>query len=222
MGKGLHFRQVLDCTSAIALTKLTSHSTRHSQARVNIGEEPGRVLLDLTKSKSLTSINPVHHQSRSERSDQTSHTPTNLALAFRVRERQPRRPSRIDTCLMDMRRRLGRRLVLALEVEDGDVVADGVEVDVDAEGEDALGAWQAARAAGAVVHLARKDAGVADAPRHGRAGDDLVGGRVHDVGGGEGEDAGGDGEAGVEVVVGVLLFVGDAFPAVCGGVSGRR
>lgn len=81
-------------------------------------------------------------------------------------ESLPRRTGHALVTLVDVGGSVGRRLVLALEAEEGDLVADGVILGVDAELVDALGALETT---GELV------LGV----------DDLVRGGNDDVGGGE-------------------------------------
>lgn len=131
----------------------------------------------------------------------TLHTPNanpHIAVAHRIRERQPRRAVLAFRALVHMRGRLGRGLVFAAEAREADVVADEVERGVDAEIVGGLGAGEAPR-------------------------EDGVGGAVDDlIGCGEDVEGGCEGDDGVRwgAVGGVLAGAGGVFVEFLAGAGG--
>ena len=131
----------------------------------------------------------------------TLHTPNanpHIAVAHRIRERQPRRAVLALGGLMHMRGRLGRGLVFPAEAREADVVADEIEIGVDAEIVGGLGARQAPREDGV-----------------GGAVDDLVRGREDVEGGCEWDDW-----VCWRAVGGVLAGAGGVFVEVGAGAGG--
>lgn len=133
--------------------------------------------------------------------DLTLHAPNTVPhrpIPHRVGERQPRRSIPPPGGLMHVRRRLRGRSIFATEAGKRDVVANQIEVGVDAEVVGGLCAREATggdRVSGAI--------------------DDLIGGSEDMVGGGELED----GVAGARARVGwkVLSGAGWVFVEVCAG-----
>lgn len=141
---------------------------------MRIRHESRRVRLNHANMKSLTRILSINHDSRGERTLKTSrtvpqrHIITNL---LRVGERDPRRPRRALCRLVNMRRGGGRGIEFALEVVEGDVVADHVGRTVDAEMELTRSAGDAAGGFSAVDDFF----GDGIDGLHGREGEELVG-----------------------------------------------
>lgn len=156
-------------------SELPTHRSRHRQRRVHIRKESLRILLDLPHLKPLPRIRSTSRQTRAKRPSQTSHTPPHLPIGtyrLRIRERDARRTGLALRSLVDVRGRERGGLVLALEIVEGDVVADCVLVGVEAEEVEAFGAGEAA--GGGVVGI-----------------DDLVWGSENGEGGGEVEGGSG-------------------------------
>lgn len=123
------------------LSNLAADRTRDSQRGVDISEEGSRVGLDLADVEVGASVNAVVVlNAGGEGSLKAADGDTLLVIADGVGEGEARRASLALGRLVDVGGGVGSRLVLAPEVLQLDVVADQVEVGVDAEVVVALGA----------------------------------------------------------------------------------
>lgn len=128
---------------------------------MDIGEEHGRVLLNLSDVEALASVLAVRSDTSAERSREAADAvPGTLAFTSGVREGNttgenrvsivsctqtsglkrenvPRRTGLADSSLVNMGSRGRRRLVVTTEASDGNVVANHIVVGVDAKLEDA-------------------------------------------------------------------------------------
>ena len=149
--------------------QLATHGTRHGERRVNISIVRLGVLLNLPNMEPISLIRTTSSlNTRLKRASQAPKANALIAIARsdRVGERQTRRASIARNVIVDVGGGDGGRLVVAFEAVEGDVVADGVVVGVDAEVEVGPRAGQAAgEGAGGV--------------------DDFVGGALEGVGRGE-------------------------------------
>lgn len=189
------------------LCELAADGASNSLGRVHVGEESLGVRLNaldvealalvLTSSRVLNTGNETILSSL-KTSDATADV---LADGLRVGEGEARGTRLALRCLVDVRGRLGGRLVVALEAGQGDVVADQVGVSVDAELVQAFGAFEAA---GVLVLSV----------------DDFLGDGGDFVGRGEVEGTClGDWEGllGEEVEMGFVAWERGAYPHPCGG-----
>lgn len=147
--------------------QLAAHRAGQGQARVGVCKEPSRVGLDLRHSEPGARIGALHHDARGERAPHAAdavHDPRRrVPHGDGVGERDPRRAGLTHRRLVDVRRRRGGRVKVALEVREGDVVADGVGGRVEAKVEGPRGAGQAAGGLGPVDDLLGRGVG-----EHGR------------------------------------------------------
>jgi hypothetical protein len=156
----------------LAARKLATNSARHSKRRVHIDKEALRVSLNLLNIEVGPSISRRASgiDASLERPNHTADTAADtLSNHLRVRERDARRTGLALDSFVKVRGGHSWGLVLALEVVEGDVVADGVFIGVETELVEAFGAFEAAGVG--VVGV-----------------DDLVWGGDDFVGGGEGKD----------------------------------
>lgn len=122
---------------------------------MNITKETSRVLFDLTNMESSTGIDSVSNNTSRERTGQTTDTLSDITLTRRVWERKSRRSRLAFSRFVDMGGSLGRGLVFTLEVEQCDVVADGVLDAVDTEGIDTACAGKTSSGGCAIHNLVR-------------------------------------------------------------------
>jgi hypothetical protein len=142
----------IDQTASIDLLDLATDGTRHSLGRVDISEEAGGVLLDLLNVEAEAvvlasgSIDNTGDETVLGAGDAADAAAGVLAVGdlHGVGEGDARGSGLALDGLVDVGGRDGGRLVLALEAGDGDVVADGVLLAVQAELVDAAGAFEAA------------------------------------------------------------------------------
>ena len=128
-------------SSINSLSNLTTNRARHRQRGVHVGEEGRRVGLDLADVEVGASVNAiVVLDAGREGSLEAADGDALLVVADGVGEGEARRAGLTLGRLVDVGGRVGGRLVLAAEVLQLDVVADQVEVGVDAEVVVALGA----------------------------------------------------------------------------------
>lgn len=130
------------------LSELTANRARNGLGRVHIGEESLRVLLNLLDVEALALVNTLGVLNTSLEpilADDAANAATDvLADRLGVGEGDARGTGLALGGFVDVRGRDGGRLVLAAEVVEGDVVADGVGVGVQAELVEAAGAFEAA------------------------------------------------------------------------------
>lgn len=179
------------------LRKLTTDGTRDGLRRVHIAVEVLGVGLDHSDGETRTGVHTsgVVDDTRLEGARQAAGGDAEvLALdGLRVGESDARGAELALVGLVDVGGRVGGRGVLAAEVDELDVVADDVEVGVDAEVVVADGAGETAGEAGSengsVSCLTSSSMGWRENLRllASGAADDLVGGGLHLVGGGEGD-----------------------------------
>lgn len=123
---------------------------------MSIGEETSRVLLDLANLETISGILPIRQNTSPERTllatDRATNTVTNIN---RVGESDSRWTGSALCSLVDMCGCCGGRLVLAAEVVDFDVVADQIQVAVDADLKEARSALETSRRRCAVDDFSR-------------------------------------------------------------------
>jgi hypothetical protein len=169
----------IDQTSSDNLLDLATDGTRHGLGGVHVSEEARGVLLNLLDVEAEAvvlasgSVDNTGNETVLGAGDAADAAAGVLAVGDRhgVGEGDARGSGLALHSLVDVGGRDGRRLVLALEAGDGDVVADDVLLGVDAELVQAAGALEAAGEG--VVGV-----------------DDLLGEGDHFVGGGENEGRG--------------------------------
>lgn len=110
---------------------------------MSISEETSRVLLDLANVETISGILSISQNASLKRTLLTTDRATNtIADIDRVRESNPRRSRSALGSFVDMCGCCGRRLVLAAEVVDFDVVADQIQIAVDADLKEARSALE--------------------------------------------------------------------------------
>lgn len=131
------------------LSNLATDSARNGLRRVNVSEESLRVLLDLADVEAEALVDAVVVLNTGDEAilaavDAADAAALVVADGLRVGEGDARGAGLAAGGLVDVRGGVGGRLVVAAEVVEGDVVADGVGVGVQAELVQAAGALEAA------------------------------------------------------------------------------
>lgn len=131
------------------LSNLATDGTRNGLRRVDISEESLRVLLDLADVEAEALVDAVVVLNTGDEAilaavDAADAAALVVADGLRIGEGDARGTGLAAGGLVDVRGGVGGRLVVAAEVVEGDVVADGVGVGVQAELVQAAGALEAA------------------------------------------------------------------------------
>jgi hypothetical protein len=121
-----------------ASVELSSESARDSKAGVGVGEELRGVLFDLGDGEANAAVLSVHHNAGAEGALKAADSVAALLVTDGVREGNARRSGLALRSLVDVRGRVGGRLVVSTESVESDVVADDVFVGVDTELEEAI------------------------------------------------------------------------------------